>query len=82
MKKRDREFQPRYIESMNEYLKLGDELKNTTRIKLAEKFDIDPYALSGIARLDMQDIELIMALLADRQEILIKRKKLRQYLHP
>jgi len=75
-----KEFQPRYLTAVEEYKKLGDELKQTTRVRIAEKFDTDIYAIAGIAKLGLDDFRLIHELLQDRREMIAKRATLRAYI--
>jgi len=60
-----------------EYLKLGLEKKQLTRAAIAEKFDIDPQSISGIAQIEIEDFHLIRALLEERKNIAVKRKHIR-----
>ncbi len=78
----NREFQPEFIKLMSEYLDLGSELEKTTRVKIAEKFDLSLHLLTGIKKLELTDFRLIKDLLADRQKSLERRAVLRAYLHP
>jgi hypothetical protein len=77
-----REFQPRYINAMTEYRELGKQLKETTREKISEKFAVSVHLISGINRLDLDDIQLIKDLLTDRKKSMNRRAELRAYLHP
>lgn len=82
MRRLSKKFQEKYEIALNEYEELGEQLKHTTRKKIAEKFEIDHRALVGIVQLDVGDFELIKALIDDRREIIARRAKLRTYLHP
>ncbi len=66
------------IADHQEYDLLGVELKRTTREKLAEKFGLSPSGLSSISKLSLVEFALIKALVEDRQELLDRRKFLRQ----
>ena len=82
MRRTSKKFQVKYEIALSEYEELGEQLKHTTRKKIAEKFEIDHHALAGLVRLNVDDFELIKALIDDRMKIIAKRAKLRTYLHP
>lgn len=67
---------------MSEYQKLGSELKETTRTKLAEKFGLSVHLLTGINRIKIEDLILIKKILTDRKKSMNRRAELREYLHP
>ncbi len=77
-----RQYQPEYLALLDEYNKLGDELKNTTREKLAEKFEITAHALAAINILSLDEMRMLKNLLEDRKQTLKKRLELRRYLQP
>jgi len=77
-----REFQPAFIKLMAEYSDLGLELKTSTRIQIAEKFNVSVHLLTGIKELDLDDFRLIKDLLSNRRKNLERRAILRAYLHP
>ncbi len=77
-----RQNQPEYLTLMDEYNKLGDELKNTTRSKLAEKFEVTVHALAAINILSLDEMRMLKDLLEDRKQTMKKRLELRRYLQP
>ncbi len=66
--------------ALAEYIKLGNQLKQTTQKMLSEKFEINMYSLTAIARITSDDFNLIKALIKDRKETMERRAHLRRLL--
>jgi hypothetical protein len=66
------------LELKQEYENLGMQLKELTREKIAEKFLIQPYAVTAIFNLDSDDLALITELVKERNKMLARRKVLRK----
>jgi len=77
-----RKEQSQFKTYQSEYLALGQELKNTTRESLAEKFGVSQSGFSTITKLTEDDFSLIKQILQDRRESMERRKFLRRMLNP
>jgi hypothetical protein len=64
-------------DSHDEYLLLGRQLKQTTQVAIAEKFNVRASDVSLLGKLGVDDVRLIHAMLADRDRMLQRRKQLR-----
>ena len=60
-----------------EYEKLGLQLNELTREKIAEKFEVNPNAITTIAGLELEDFLLIGELVIERERMVARRKVLR-----
>lgn len=63
--------------SYDEYLLLGQQLKQTTQAAIAKKFEVRADAISLISKLDNDDVRLIREMLNDRAKMLKRREQLR-----
>jgi hypothetical protein len=61
-----------------EYKTLGAQLKELTRVKIAEKFLIHSLAVTAIASMSEDDYRLISELIKERQKMIKRRKELRE----
>ncbi len=61
-----------------EYFKLGLQLKELSRGRIAEKFLIPKSAVTAISRLAIDDFELISELLKERRKMVERREYLRR----
>jgi len=66
------------IDAEQEYLKLGLQLKELSRGKIAEKFLIPKSAVTAISLLDIADFVLIGDLLVERRKMVERREYLRR----
>jgi len=65
-------------EAEQEYLKLGLQLKELSRGKIAEKFSIPRSSVTAVAQLDIDDFILIGELLIERRKMVERRAFLRR----
>jgi len=73
---------PSYKAAVEEYQKLGAELDNTTRYKLAEKFGVSAASMGLLRQLTIDDFKLLKAVLDDRTKTVERRKFLRRMIAP
>lgn len=71
-----------YKTAVAEYLKLGRELENTTRYKLAEKFNVSICGMALLRQLTIDDFILLKEVLDDRAKTVERRKFLRRMIAP
>jgi len=65
-------------EAEQEYLKLGLQLKELSRGKIAEKFSISKSSVTAVYQLDLDDFVLIGELLKERRKMVERREFLRR----
>lgn len=65
------------LNSYDEYLLLGKQLKQTTQAAIAKKFEVRADGISLISKLDNDDVRLIREMLNDRIKMLKRREQLR-----